>query len=147
MWAAINIATAAAVFVSACLTVPRSIMAGDDTYPYLCAAIIILSPMVAILGTYYGLAKLGVSPLPRPSFSRNPLRFWRDPFQFLTTASVVSLANTLGMSPQYIFSTDVNVQTYSISAAFSGGILVGLGLSYWIFRDKMAAKGTAPSSR
>lgn len=147
MWAVVNIAVAAMVFVKACISVPRAIMAGDDSYPYLCLAIFVSLPIVAILGSYYGFARLGVNPMPRPSISRNPLRFWRDPFQFLTMGSMVSLANTLGLSLRPLFVDDVSAQAYWFSAAFSGGILLGLGLSYWIFRSKMEAEGSDPSSK
>jgi len=136
----LNVATGAISFIYS-IASPKYLTAPTDgSYIFLCLSIFFSLTIVSIGGTYYGFSALSVNPIPPPSLSRNPFRLWKDPFQFLSTASLISLSSTCGLFVRIIFGNHANIRGFVLNLAFCGGILLGSGLSYWIFRTKLVKK-------
>jgi hypothetical protein len=105
----------------------------------LCAAIIIALPLVSILGVYYGLKRLGLETLQRPSWNRFPLKFWFDPLEFIFIAKWLSLAAAVGGSMRLFLVGMSGFWTVALSWSFAIGLLVGERLIYILFRNRIAS--------
>lgn len=110
-----------------------------DTNPdaVLCLLVIAAVPIVILGGTYYATARLGVTELRLPSWTRNALLFWYDPLQFLFIATLVCLAATIGSGLRMWLTGWAGFWTFGLYGSMVIGLLIARVLAYRIFRSRI----------
>lgn len=110
-----------------------------DTNPdaVLCLLVIVAIPIVIIGGTYYAMARLGVTELRVPSWTRNPLLFWYDPLQFLFIITLVCLAAAVGSGLRLWLTGWAGFWTFGLYGSMVIGLLIARALAYRIFRSRI----------
>jgi len=61
-----------------------------------CGAILVATPIFALLSVNYSIDRHKHDKIRRPSLSRNPLNWWHDPLQSLFISTCIMASTTLG---------------------------------------------------
>lgn len=104
-----------------------------------CMAALIGTTLVFGLGTCRIVKTRGLEVLRRPSFDRNPFRFWGDPLQFLFVISLGTCAVALGAVPRLPWTDTVGLLRFGVSCSFAIGTLLAQAFVYRVFRSRILA--------
>lgn len=66
-----------------------------------CLSILAVMPLFAVLSVGYSIRRWNPAQLPRPSWSRNPLDWWRDPLQSMFVTTCMTAAMAIGAVVQH----------------------------------------------
>ena len=107
--------------------------------PLLCLVILLITPPFAVLIVAYSIRRRKSNPLLRPSWSRNPLNWWRDPLQALFISTSIMTAMTIGAAVRRPTFGSVAFWTLGVYVCFAVGLFVGQVLVYRIYRQRIAS--------
>lgn len=105
----------------------------------LCGLILLVTPLFAIGSVTYSIRRWNHSRLARPSLSRNPLNWWRDPLQSLFISTCIMVAMAIGGALRRPTIGSVGFWTLAVYACIAFGLLVGQILVYRIHREIIIA--------
>jgi hypothetical protein len=103
-----------------------------------CLSILLMMPLFAILSVSYSIRRWKAAPLSRPSWSRNPLKWSRDPLQSLFISTCLMAATAIGGAVKHPALGSVGFWTLGVYCSFAIGLIVGQILVYRIFRQRIA---------
>ena len=106
--------------------------------PVLCLSVLLLTPLFALWAVTYSIRRWKADPLPRPSWNRNPLRWWRDPLQGLVISTCIAAATAIGCAVRQPTFGSVGFWTLGMYACGAIGLFVGQILVYRIYRERIA---------
>lgn len=107
--------------------------------PILCSTILLIAPFFAICTVAYSIRRWKSAPLPRPSWSRNPIRWWRDPLQALFISTWIMASMAIGSALRQPTFGSVAFWTLGVYACFAVGLSVGQVLVYRIYRQEITS--------
>ncbi len=104
----------------------------------MCLAVLFGAMVIGAVGPFYALKIHGAQMIRRPSWWRGPFGLWRDPFQFLATATVASFAAGIGSLLSVSAAGWISFWTITAPAfAAFAGLLVGQTVAYRMLRDRV----------
>jgi len=107
--------------------------------PILCSIILLITPAFVVWTVAYSIRRWKSDPLLRPSWSRNPLNWWRDPLQALFISTCIMTAMAIGSVLQRPTFGSVGFWTLGVYGCFAIGLFVGQILVYRIYRQRIAS--------
>jgi hypothetical protein len=107
--------------------------------PVACLSILLAMPLFAVWIVRYSIRRWKSDPLSRPSKSRNPFNWWRDPLQSLFVTTCIMAAMAIGSAVQHPAFESVGFWTLGVYCSFTIGLLVGQILVYRIYREHIAS--------
>jgi|SRR5215469_9421527 len=103
-----------------------------------CLSILLTMPLFAVWSVTYSIRRWKAEPLVRPSWSRNPLNWSRDPLQSLFVTTCIMAAMAIGGVVRYPALGSVGFWTLGVYCCFAIGLMVGQILVYRIYRQHIA---------
>jgi hypothetical protein len=103
-----------------------------------CLFILLATPLFAIWMVTYSTRRWKFDTLSRPSWSRNPLKWSRDPLQSLFISTCVMAATAIGGAVKHPALRSVGFWMLGVYSSFAIGLLVGQILVYRIYRQRIA---------
>ena len=125
LWGIVNLVLIADAFPVGYLSLTPDRLRHTNPDPVLCLSILLLSPLFALWAVTYSIRRWKADPLPRPSWNRNPLRWWRDPLQALFVSTCIMAATAIGSAVRQPTFGSVGFWTISVYARFAIGLFVG----------------------
>ncbi len=110
---------------------------GTNPDQFLCLAVLIMIP-VFVLGTLWT-SRSRCPSFRRPSWDRNPLRWWTDPLQALFVTTLIMLAWAIGCQLHISGSGTIGFWTVAVYWCIFLGLVIGQVLGYIIFRRRINA--------
>ncbi|SRR6266403_3798518 len=104
-----------------------------------CLVILLAMPLFAVMSVGYSIRRWKSDQLSRPSWSRIPLNWWRDPLQSLSIMMCIMAAMAIGAALQHPALGSVGFWTLGVYACFAIGLFVGQILVYRIYRQRIAS--------
>ena len=104
-----------------------------------CLFILLATPLFAIWMVTYSIRRWEFPTLSRPSWSRNPLKWSRDPLQSLFISSCIMAATAIGGAVKHPALGSVGFWTLGVYGCFAIGLIVGQILVYRIYRQRIAS--------
>jgi hypothetical protein len=104
-----------------------------------CGLILLVMPLFALWSVNYSIRRSNHSRLARPSLSRNPLNWWRDPLQSLFISTCVTLSMAIGSALRHPTIGSVGFWMVTAYTCFALGLLIGQILAYRIYRENIIA--------
>lgn len=138
LWAMLNSVLIALAFRGGYVSLAPDALRHANPDPILCSVLLVIAPIFAISTVEYSIRRWKISPLPRPSWMRNPLRWWRDPLQALFIATCVMAAMAIGSALQRPNFGSVGFWMLGVYACFAVGLFLGQLLVYRIYRERIA---------
>ncbi len=138
-WATLNSILIAGSFREGYVSLTTDKLRHTNPDPVLCSIILLITPPFAIWAVAYSLRRWKSDPLPRPSWNRNPLNWWRDPLQALFISTCATAALAIGSAFQRPTFGSVGFWTLGVYACFAIGLFVGQILVYRIYRQRIAS--------
>jgi len=138
-WVIVNSALIALGFRSGYVLLTPDRLRHTNPGPLLCLVILLITPPFAVWTVEYSIRRWKSDPLPRPSWSRNPINWWRDPLQglFISTNTVSAMA--IGSAFRQPTFGSVGFWTLGMYVCFAIGLIVGQILVYRIYRQRIAS--------
>ena len=102
-----------------------------------CGAILLVTPLFALLSVGYSVRRWNHTKLARPSLGRNPLNWRRDPLQSLFISTCIVSATAIGGALRYPKIGSVGFWMVAASICFALGLLIGQFLVYRIYRENI----------
>jgi hypothetical protein len=88
-------------------------------------------------GAMYYSRSIGVAEWKRPSFDRNPLRWWTDPLQPLRISILAMCTYTLGATAALPHTDKQGVMLFWWNVAILAGLTLGERFVYWWFKAQI----------
>jgi hypothetical protein len=139
LWGIVNLVLIADAFPVGYLSLTPDRLRHTNPDPVLCLSILLLSPLFALWAVAYSIRRWKADPLPRPSWNRNPLRWWRDPLQALFVSTCIMAATAIGSAVRQPTFGSVGFWTLGMYACLAIGLFVGQILVYRIYRQRIAS--------
>ena len=139
IWCVINIALVALALPGGYNSLSPEKLRHANPDAILCGLILLVMPLFAIGSVSYSIRRWNHNRLARPSLSRNPLNWWRDPLQSLFISTCIMASTAVGSALRHPTIGSVGFWTLAVYACFALGLLVGQILVYWIYRENIIA--------
>jgi hypothetical protein len=139
LWGIVNLVLIADAFREGYLALAPDRLRHTNPDALLCLIILLVMPLFALWAVTYSIRRWKADPLPRPSWNRNPLRWWRDPLQALFVLTCIMTATATGSSVRQPTFGSVGFWTLGMYACLAVGLLVGQILVYRIYRQRIAS--------
>jgi hypothetical protein len=139
LWGVVNLVLIADAFREGYLSLTPDRLRRTNPDPVLCLIILLAIPLFALWAVTYSIKRWKADPLPRPSWNRNPLRWWRDPLQALLVSTCIAAATAIGSAVRQPTFGSVGFWTLGVYACFTIGLFVGQILVYRIYRQRIAS--------
>lgn len=101
LWGIVNLILIADAFREGYLSLTPDRLRHSNPDPVLCLIILLVMPLFALWAVTYSIRRWKADPLPRPSWNRNPLRWWRDPLQALFVCTCIAAATAIGSAVRH----------------------------------------------
>lgn len=138
-WLVLNLVLIASAFREGYASLAAESLRHTNPGPVPCSVILLATPLFALGAVAYSIQRWKSDPLRRPSWSRNPLRWWRDPLQSLFIFTNVMVAMTIGSALQRPTYGSIAFWTLGVYACFAIGLFVGQVLAYRIYRQRIGS--------
>lgn len=138
LWVIFNSALTALALQGGYVSLTPARLTHTNPGPILCLIIVVITPVFAVLIVTYSIQRWKSNPLPRPSWGRNPLNWWRDPLQSLFVSTCIIIALAIGSSLRHPTFGSVGFWTLGVYASFAVGLFIGQILVYRIHRQCIA---------
>ena len=139
LWGIVNLTLIALAFREGYLALTPDRLRHTNPDAVLCLIILLVMPLFALWAVTYSIRRWKADPLPRPSWNRNPLRWWRDPLQALFVLTCIMTATAIGSSVRQPAFGSVGFWTLGMYACLAIGLFVGQILVYRIYRQRIAS--------
>ena len=139
LWGIVNLVLIADAFREGYLSLTPDRLRHTNPDPILCLIILVVMPLFALWAVTYSIRRWKSDPLPRPSWNRNPLRWWRDPLQALFVLTCIMTATAIGSAVRQPTFGSVGFWTLGMYACLAIGLFVGQILVYRIYRQRIAS--------
>ena len=106
--------------------------------PIFCLIILVGTTLFPILAVAYSIHRWKSDLLPRPSWSGNPLNWWRNPLQGLFISTCVLVAMAVGAALRRPSFGSAGSWTLATYACFAVGLSLGQFSVYRIYRQRIA---------
>jgi hypothetical protein len=140
IWYVINIALVALALLGGYNSLSPERLRHTNPDPILCGIILLVMPLFAIGSVSYSIRRWNHNRLARPSLSRNPLNWWRDPLQPLFISTCIMVSTAIGSALRHPTIGSVGFWTLAVYVCFALGLLVGQVLVYRIYRANITAE-------
>jgi hypothetical protein len=138
LWGVVNLVLIADAFREGYLSLTPDRLRHTNPDPVLCLIILLVMPPFALWAVTYSIKRWKADPLPRPSWNRSPLGWWRDPLQALFVLTCIAAATAIGSAVRRPTFGSVGFWTLGVYACFAIGLFVGQILVYRIYRQRIA---------
>jgi hypothetical protein len=138
-WVVVNSALIALAFEGGYVSLTPDRLRHTNPSPLLCLIILLITPPFAIWTVAYSIQRWKSDPLPRPSWSRNPLNWWRDPLQALFISTSIMSAMAIGGAFRQPTFGSLGFWTLGVYVSLAIGLIVGQILVYRIYRQRIAS--------
>jgi hypothetical protein len=124
LWGVVNLVLIADAFREGYLSLTPDRLRRTNPDPVLCLIILLAIPLFALWAVTYSIKRWKADPLPRPSWNRNPLRWWRDPLQALLVSTCIAAATAIGSAVRQPTFGSVGFWTLGVYACIAIGLFV-----------------------
>ncbi len=138
LWGIVNLVLIADAFRVGYVSLTPDKLRHTNPDPVLCLIILLVTPPFALWAVTYSIRRWKADPLQRPSWNRNPLRWWRDPLQALFVSTCIMAATAIGSAVRQPTFGSVGFWTLGMYACLAIGLFVGQILVYRIYRQRIA---------
>src|SRR5208282_3970200 len=138
VWYAINIALVALALRGGYISLSPENLRNKNPDLIFCSLILLVTPLFALLSVNYSIRRWNQSRLDRPSLSRNPLNWWKDPLQSLFISTCVMGSMAVGGALQHPAIGSVGFWMVGTYTSFALGLSVGQILVYRIYRKNIS---------
>jgi hypothetical protein len=104
-----------------------------------CGLILLGVPLFALWRVNYSIRRSNDSKLARPSLSRSPLNWWRDPLQSLFISTCVAVSMAIGGALRHPTIGSVGFWMVTAYTCFAFGLSIGQILAYRMYRENIIA--------
>jgi tellurite resistance protein TehA-like permease len=139
-WVIFNSALIALALPGGYVSLTPARLSHTNPGPILCLIVLLIMPIFAVSIVAYSIRRWKSGPLPRPSWSRNPIRWWCDPLQSLFISTCILTAMALGSALQRPIFGSAGFWTLGVYACFAIGLFVGQILVYRIYQQGIASR-------
>jgi hypothetical protein len=139
LWGIVNLILIALAFRVGYLALTPDRLRHTNPDAVFCLSILLVMPLFALWAVTYSIKRWKVDPLPRPSWNRIPLRWWRDPLQALFVTTCIAAATAIGSAVRQPTFGSVGFWTLGMYASIAIGLFVGQILVYRIYRQRIAS--------
>ena len=123
LWGVVNLVLIADAFREGYLSLTPDRLRHTNPDPVLCLIILLVMPPFALWAVTYSIKRWKADPLPRPSWNRSPLGWWRDPLQALFVLTCIAAATAIGSAVRRPTFGSVGFWTLGVYACFAIGLL------------------------
>lgn len=138
-WAVLNSLLVALGLSGGYVSLTPDTLRNTNPGPVLCLIILLITPLFVISTVAYSIRRWKSAPLARPSWSRNPLRWWRDPLQALFISTCIIAAIATGSALRGPAFGSVGFWTLGVYACFAIGLFAGQMVVYRVYRQIIAS--------
>jgi RHS repeat-associated protein len=138
-WIVLNSVLIALAFRGGYISMNPDRLRHTNPEPILCLIILLVMPLFPLGAVAYSIGRWKSDQLPRPSWSRNPLGWWRDPLQSLFIFTFIMAAMAIGSAFQKPTFGSVGFWTLGVYVCIAIGLFVGQILVYRIYRQRIAS--------
>jgi hypothetical protein len=137
-WITLNLTLIALAFVDGYNSIAPDKLRHTNPDSVACLCILLATPPFAVWMATYSIRRWKSDTLSRPSWTRNPFRWSRDPLQSLFISTFVMAAAAVGGTVKHPAFGSVGFWTLGIDSCFAVGLIVGQILVYRIYRQRIA---------
>jgi hypothetical protein len=139
VWCIINIGLVALAFPGGYNSLSLESLRNKNPDLILCGLLLLATPLFALLSVNYSIRRWNQSRLDRPSLTRNPLNWWKDPLQSLFISTCVMGSLAIGGALRHPAIGSVGFWMVGTYTSFALGLSLGQILVYRIYRENIIA--------
>jgi len=139
LWGIVNLTLITLAFLDGYLSLTPGRLRHTNPDAVSCLIILLMMPPFALWAVTYSIKRWKADPLPRPSWNRNPLNWWRDPLQALFISTSIMSAMAIGSAFQRPTFGSVAFWMLAVYVCFAIGLFAGQILVYRIYRQRIAS--------